>query len=363
VEAAWVNNQHYPGCGCCEVFGKIQPDGYSWTTGGGTLPVQTWECCRGKIVLVAQQPTNTTTPTPSSCKSTSALVDDSIIFIAGGLSTKVSLLNKDLEIKALEPLPEKTHGPAIAYHKPDDSVFLCGGVAFKEEQICMRYSISTNNWKPIHSLPYVNKWAQGESVNGHFYIFGGNGGRRNVLRYNSNDDSWTILPAKIPFDFVSGCSTVIGDCRVALFQKGKRGYENAVFNAVTETFEPASTEFPKVNVMDKCAANLGKMNDSVGVMVVDATHRPKTHFFQLDPPQPGSERWEQFSTNNGYLGPVLGRISSNTMILGGNNGWTDHVKYEVFQNSLPLWENAGKKIPFATYGRSTQVPASWFNEF
>ena len=64
AQAAWVTSQQYPGCGCCVVEGKLVPDGFSWTI--GSYPVQTWECCRGKIVRVTdltQQPSTKTTAT------------------------------------------------------------------------------------------------------------------------------------------------------------------------------------------------------------------------------------------------------------------------------------------------------------
>ena len=60
---SWVFSV-YPGCGCCVVEGKLVPDGFSWTI--GSYPVQTWECCRGKIVRVTdltQQPSTKTTAT------------------------------------------------------------------------------------------------------------------------------------------------------------------------------------------------------------------------------------------------------------------------------------------------------------
>merc|ERR1711872_293324 len=66
VEAAWVNTQHYPGC--CEVEGKLVPDGFSWTV--ETFPVQTWECCKGKIVMV-QQPLSTILTTETTSSTTS----------------------------------------------------------------------------------------------------------------------------------------------------------------------------------------------------------------------------------------------------------------------------------------------------
>ena len=129
--------------------------------------------------------------------------------MAGGLQTDVIVLGENMQFETLKPFPKQTHGPALAYHEEDGVVYLCGGVAFAEEQLCMKYDISTNNWTAIQHLPYINKWAPGESVNGNFYIFGGNGGKRNVLKYNSNDNSWIILPAKEcrpdmkldPFDF------------------------------------------------------------------------------------------------------------------------------------------------------------------
>ena len=119
------------------------------------------------------------------------------------------LLGENMQVKMLKSFPKRTHGPALAYHEEDGVVYLCGGVAFSEEQLCMKYNISINDWTPIQNLPYFNKYAQGESVNGNFYIFGGTGGLRNVLKYNSDDDSWIILPAKEcrpdmilnPFDF------------------------------------------------------------------------------------------------------------------------------------------------------------------
>merc|ERR1712096_230723 len=48
--AAWVTTQLYPGCGCCLVKGEMVPDGFSWTV--GTYPRETWECCKGKVVML-----------------------------------------------------------------------------------------------------------------------------------------------------------------------------------------------------------------------------------------------------------------------------------------------------------------------
>ena len=92
------------------------------------------------------------------------------------------------------------------------------------------------------------------------------------------------------------------------------------------------------------------------VMVGNGNGFRKGKFFQLDPP--GSGEWEEFSLNNGYLGPVLGRASSNEMVLGGNANF--RIKNEIFKNLSPFWKNKGLlHIPFSVYGRSTQVPASW----
>ena len=52
VEAAWVTRQKFSGCDCCIAEGKMIPDGFSWTV--GKYPVETWECCRGKIVRVME---------------------------------------------------------------------------------------------------------------------------------------------------------------------------------------------------------------------------------------------------------------------------------------------------------------------
>merc|ERR1719369_2400708 len=52
IHAAWVTTQLYPGCGCCLVEGDMVPDGYSWTV--GTYPRETWECCRGKVVMLKE---------------------------------------------------------------------------------------------------------------------------------------------------------------------------------------------------------------------------------------------------------------------------------------------------------------------
>ena len=125
-----------------------------------------------------------------------------------------------------------------------------------------------------------------------------------------------------------------------------------MFNAVTEDFEASG--IPRVELIrHNCAATLGRVNNTVGVMVGQSF--VKTYFFQLDPP--GSGEWEEFSTNNGYLGPVLGRVSSDEMVLRGNVNFK--IKNEIFKNVSPSWENKGLNIPFPTYGRSTQVPASW----
>ena len=124
-----------------------------------------------------------------------------------------------------------------------------------------------------------------------------------------------------------------------------------MFNAVTETFEVESG-IPRLKLGNRCAATMGKVTGTVGVMVGAGS---QTHFFQLCPP--GSGRWEQFSANNAYLGPVLGRVSSNEMVLGGNANF--RIKNEIFKNLSPFWENKGWHIPFPVYGRSTQVPASW----
>eukprot|EP00091_Calanus_sinicus_P004876 TRINITY_DN15235_c0_g1_i2.p1 TRINITY_DN15235_c0_g1~~TRINITY_DN15235_c0_g1_i2.p1 ORF type:complete len:125 (-),score=37.55 TRINITY_DN15235_c0_g1_i2:47-421(-) len=53
AHAAWVSKQQFPGCGCCLVEGKMVPDGFSWTV--GTYPVETWECCRGKAVMIMEE--------------------------------------------------------------------------------------------------------------------------------------------------------------------------------------------------------------------------------------------------------------------------------------------------------------------
>ena len=122
-----------------------------------------------------------------------------------------------------------------------------------------------------------------------------------------------------------------------------------VFNAVTEDFEASG--IPRVELIrHNCAATLGRVNNTVGVMVGQSF--VKTYFFQLDPP--GSREWEEFSTNWAYLGPVLGRASSNEMVLG------ESPRNEVFTNLSLSWENRAYMGSFPTYGRSTQVPASWF---
>ena len=127
--------------------------------------------------------------------------------------------------------------------------------------------------------------------------------------------------------------------------------QTAVFDAATETFQ----WFPAVSTMPHCAAGLGWINASVGVMVTDAGFRKRTHFFQLAPP--GSGEWQSFSTNYEYIEPVLGRLSSDTMILGGSP--SIGVKHEMLQKLSPYWENKDDHIPFPTYGRGTQVPKSW----
>ena len=307
------------------------------------------------------------------CHNISELVDNSVLFMAGGMSTNVTVLGedmhsnceingckgmhtnflikdcKDLHKNSLKALPEKTWGPALAYH--DGHVYLCGQVFTKQKNICMKYSREDDDWTPIQNLPYDNGYAQAESVNGNLYIFGGNGGKRNVVRYNSDEDSWTILQENIPFDFVSGCSTVLGDCRVLLI---KWNGETAVFDAATETFQ-AMSDFPAVSTMPHCAAVLSRINSTVGVMLTDAGFRKRTHFFQLAPL--GSGEWQSFSTNNGYIGPVLGRLSSDTIIMGGSP--SIGVKHEMLQKLSPYWENKDYHIPFPTYGRGTQVPKSW----
>jgi len=217
----------------------------------------------------------------------------------------------------------------------------------------MKYSRDENDWKNITNFPYANGYSEAESVNGNLYVFGGNGGKRNVVKYNSDEDSWTVLPVKIPFDFMQGCSTVISDCKVLLLHEGGR---NAVFDAISETFEHSS--FPSgrdgASGLNKCAAALGKINNSVGVMVIDKFM--KTNFFQLEPP--GSGEWKTYKMHNGWLGPVLGRVSSDAMFLGGNPNW--RLKNEIFHNLGTSWENMGLNIFIPTYGRNTQVPESWF---
>ena len=95
-------------------------------------------------------------------------------------------------------------------------------------------------------------------------MFGGNGGDTNVLTYNTKSNIWSILPVKIPFAFVSGCSTVIGDCKVLLIASTGT---TAVFDAVSETFEDSS-KFPNIGTSSThCAATLGKVNNEIGVMV------------------------------------------------------------------------------------------------
>ena len=359
VHAAWVSTLHYPGCDCCEVDGKIVPDGFSWSS--GSFPGQTLECCEGKIVMVLQQSSNTTqttsttssTPTSPSCKSAAELVDDSVMFIAGQ-ETDVRVLRGDLQMNSLKSFPVQTYVPALTYH--DGFVYLCGKLRFEEENICMKYSREEDEWTHIQNLPYINTGAEALSVNGNLYLFGGShsGGNRNVLKYNSDENSWTVLPAKIPFDFFAGCSTIINDCRVLLIQF--TGQYLAVFDAVSETFQLNS--FPPIadsNTVDlaRCAAVMGTMNNTVGVMVF--LRRQKTFFFQLDPP--GSGAWVPFSTNNVYYAPVLGRISENAMFLGGNpNGF----KNEMLHNLSPSWTNIGFNISTYSRAKSTQVPKSWF---
>jgi len=355
VEAAWVTTQHFPGCGCCEVEGKIVPDGFSWST--GTSPVQTWECCRGRIVLVNQSSSSTSTPVSTSsitipaplCKNASELVDDSIMFIAGGNTTNVTILGDNLQTKSLKPFPERTSAPALAYH--EGAVYLCGKVFARtpEEHKCKKYNREANKWTDIQNFPYINEHGQAESVNGNLYVFGGSGGERNVVKYNSNEDSWTVLPAKIPFNFTRGCSAVVSDCRVFLMNVHPSFALFVIFDAVSETFEERSGIDTIAN-MKRCSAVLGKVNNTVGLMV--AVEREKTFFTHHDP----SSQWEEYPTKHIHVAPLLGRVSNNAMVLGGFNG------NEFFQNLSPSWENMAANISFHVIGYqgSTQVPKSWF---
>ena len=232
-------------------------------------------------------------------------------------------------------------------------MYLCGKLFSKEEHTCKKYSREENNWTDIQNFPYINEHGQAESANGNLYVFGGSGGKRNVVKYNSEKDSWTVLPAKIPFNFTRGCSTVIGDCRVFLMDLSASFARFVVFDAISETFQEPSFIDTRTN-NKRCSAVMGKPNSTIGIMV--AVERKNTFFSHEDPPFSISPK-TTYNTNHLYTAPILGRVSNNTMVLGGLEG------REIFQNSQ-FWEDMNDMhIPYFNiigYRRSTQVPKSWF---
>jgi len=219
----------------------------------------------------------------------------------------------------------------------------------------MKYDRNEDDWIRIQDFPWSITWAQAESVNGNLYIFDGEFHERNVVKYNPANESWIVLPLKTPRGFELGCSVVISDCKVLLLHDTK---QTLVFDAISETFEtnsfPPIGDFGAMSRMKRCAAVMGKINNTVGVMVFQG--QDKTHFYQLDPP--GSGDWELYSTVNRYHRPVLGRVTADSMVLIMTS--VLKTENEIFQNLSTFWKKWGLKISIENHTRSTQVPKSWF---
>ena len=118
---SWVFSV-YPGCGCCVVEGKLVPDGFSWTI--GSYPVQTWECCRGKIVRVrdlTQQPSTKTTATFATIIMTTHTITTSTTIMTTQTTTTSTTTSTTTAASTIGPCPPSWYKLGSSCYLYDDN--------------------------------------------------------------------------------------------------------------------------------------------------------------------------------------------------------------------------------------------------
>merc|ERR1719427_1108425 len=121
-----------------------------------------------------------------------------------------------------------------------------------------------------------------------------------------------------------------------------RNHDYVVFDAASETFEKTSF-FDAHTAVKRCSAVMGKVNNTIGVMVVNddwATIFSDQDFTESVWP------WKDFrlANSNSYTAPLLGRVSSDAMVLIGLK------EEEIFHKMSPSWENMALNISLNIIG-------------
>jgi hypothetical protein len=143
------------------------------------------------------------------------MINDDQIAIVGGVSFSMRKIASSFYIYSIKGHFFKTMGPMLtprfnittAYIH--NRLYAIGGRSFgtSEEAIkstCEVYSFSTNTWKTIASLNIGRSGCKSIVYRSRIYVIGGNNFEHKGNRiefYEPQNDTWTLLEVKLPFDY------------------------------------------------------------------------------------------------------------------------------------------------------------------
>ncbi len=155
---------------------------------------------------------------PTARSETAAAVWGDSIYVPGGLGGTRSFEAYDTgsgRWRALPPLPEGRHHPAVVAH--DGKIFVFGGAdaSWRASAASFVFDIAGNAWRRGADLPAVRYAAAAVVLDDQIYVVGGDGPGGHTLRYDPQRDRWSTLPPTLHRREHTGASAHDGKILIA----------------------------------------------------------------------------------------------------------------------------------------------------